>query len=115
MKVEGVDVDAETRCAHYRTPRDVIAIRMKCCGVWYACKDCHDALAGHSIRTWPQAEWDEKAVLCGACGHEMSVREYMGCGNACPACRAEFNPGCRAHYHLYFEIELAPRPSTSSG
>jgi uncharacterized CHY-type Zn-finger protein len=115
MKVEGVDVDAQTGCAHYRTPRDVIAIKMRCCGIYYACKDCHDALAGHAIRAWPQAEWDAKAVLCGACGHEMSVREYLGCANTCPVCAAAFNPGCQGHYHFYFEMEPPPRPSTSSG
>ena len=110
MKVEGVDVDGETRCAHYRSPRDVIAIKMRCCGIYYACKDCHDALAGHRVRTWPQAEWDEKAVLCGACGHEMSVREYLGCGNACLVCAAAFNPGCRNHYHFYIVTLDHPSP-----
>jgi len=105
MKVEGVDMDAQTRCAHYRTPRDVVGVKMKCCGVYYACKDCHDALAGHAIRTWPQSEWDEKAVLCGVCLHEMSVREYLACANTCPACSAAFNPGCRGHYRFYFEMK----------
>jgi uncharacterized CHY-type Zn-finger protein len=103
MKVEGIDLDGETRCTHYRTPRDVIAIKMKCCGVYYACKDCHEALAGHAIRTWPRAQWGEKAVLCGICGHEMSVTEYLGCADRCPACAAQFNPGCREHYGFYFE------------
>ena len=63
----------------------------------------HDALADHPAKVWPAAEWDQPAVLCGVCGGELSVREYMGCGNRCPACGAAFNPGCRLHYHLYFE------------
>ena len=104
MKVCGLDLDAQTRCAHWHGPRDVVAIRMRCCGAYYACKDCHDALAGHPLVPWPRAEWDEKAVLCGACGHEMDVREYLGCANRCPACSAEFNPGCSNHYHFYFEV-----------
>lgn len=101
--VLGLDLDPQTRCAHYRTPLDIIAIRMKCCLTYYACKDCHDALAGHQIEVWPRDEWDQLAVLCGACGEQMSVRRYLECGNLCPACAAPFNPGCRNHYHFYFE------------
>jgi uncharacterized CHY-type Zn-finger protein len=101
--VLGVDLDPQTRCAHYRTPLDIIAIRMRCCGAYYACKDCHDALAGHGLEVWPVAEWDQPAVMCGACGAEMSVRQYLECGNGCPFCQARFNPGCRTHYHYYFE------------
>lgn len=101
--VRGLELDDETRCAHYRSPRDVIAIKMKCCGTYYACKDCHEALAGHPVAVWPRAEWDARAVLCGVCGSELTIRQYLDCGNVCPACRAEFNPGCRTHYHFYFE------------
>ena len=102
-EVRGVDLDPQTRCAHYHEPVDIIAIKMKCCGVYYACKDCHEALAGHAMEVWPQSEWDQPAVLCGACGTELTVREYLDCGNQCPKCGAGFNPGCRNHYHLYFE------------
>jgi uncharacterized CHY-type Zn-finger protein len=100
--VRGVDLDPETRCAHYHSKLDVIAIKMKCCGAYYACKDCHEALAGHGIEVWPSAEWDQEAVLCGVCGTEFTVLQYMHCGNRCPCCTAEFNPGCRNHYHFYF-------------
>jgi uncharacterized CHY-type Zn-finger protein len=105
--VHGVELDPETRCAHWRSSRDVIAIKMKCCGVYYACKDCHDALAGHAYAVWPRAEWNQPAVLCGVCGMEMTVRQYMSCANCCPNCGAEFNPGCRNHYHFYFETDGA--------
>lgn len=101
--VRGIDLDAHTRCAHYHKPVDVIAIRMKCCGVYYACKDCHEALAGHALEVWPQSEWSQPAVLCGVCGTELTIREYLGCGNQCPVCKAGFNPGCRNHYNFYFE------------
>ena len=104
-EVRGVEVDSETRCAHYRTPLDVIAIKMKCCGEYYACKDCHEALAGHAIAVWPREEWGQPAVLCGVCGTEMSVTAYMASGYRCPACGAAFNPGCRRHAHFYFESE----------
>ncbi len=104
LSVHGIDVDAETRCAHYRTPLDIVAIRMKCCDTYYACKGCHDALAGHAIEVWTRREWDRPAVLCGACGTEMSVRQYLDCGNQCPLCKARFNPGCHHHYRFYFEM-----------
>jgi uncharacterized CHY-type Zn-finger protein len=101
-EVRGVDLDAQTRCAHYRTALDVVAIRMKCCGVYYACKDCHEALAGHPLEVWPRSEWSQPAVLCGACGAEMSIAQYLACGYQCPACGAAFNPGCGKHAHFYF-------------
>jgi uncharacterized CHY-type Zn-finger protein len=102
-EVRGLDLDSETRCAHWRTPLDIIAIKMRCCGVYYACRDCHDALADHPARVWPRSAWDEAAVLCGACGAELSVNAYLACHNRCPSCAAAFNPGCKLHHHLYFE------------
>ncbi len=101
--VFGLDLDAQTRCAHWHGARDVVAIKMRCCGAYYACRDCHDALAAHPAKLWPRAERDEPAVLCGVCGTEMSVAAYLGGGDACPSCGAGFNPGCRLHHHLYFE------------
>jgi len=101
--VRGLEVDARTRCVHWRSALDIVAIRMKCCGEYYACKDCHDALAGHAAQVWPRDEWHAPAVLCGACGHEMSIRAYLDCADNCPACGAGFNPGCRLHRHFYFE------------
>jgi uncharacterized CHY-type Zn-finger protein len=79
-----------------------VAIKMRCCGVYYACKDCHAALAGHPIEVWPRAEWKTPAILCGACGTELSIRAYLEGGDRCPNCAAPFNPGCRTHHHFYF-------------
>jgi len=101
--VFGVDLDGETRCAHWRSPRDVVALKMRCCGNYYACRDCHDALADHPATLWPRAAWNENAALCGVCGEQMSVARYLACEDRCPACGAAFNPGCRLHRHLYFE------------
>jgi uncharacterized CHY-type Zn-finger protein len=78
---------------------------MACCGVYYACKDCHELVAGHSIEVWPRSEWNVRAILCGACGHELTIREYMDSGYLCPHCKAAFNPGCRNHYQFYFAPE----------
>jgi uncharacterized CHY-type Zn-finger protein len=101
--VRGVDLDPQTRCAHYHSPLDVIAIKMRCCDTYWACRACHDEQAGHPAQVWPLADFDAPAILCGVCQVELSVTAYQTCGNRCPACDAAFNPGCRNHYHLYFE------------
>jgi len=103
--VYGVELDPQTRCVHYHSTLDIIAIRMKCCGRYYACKDCHNALENHGIEVWPVEEWDQPAVMCGACRTELSIRQYLGCSNTCPTCKAQFNPRCRLHYHFYFESD----------
>jgi uncharacterized CHY-type Zn-finger protein len=102
VRVLGPVVDEQTRCIHYHTPLDVIAIKFACCGEYYACHLCHAEAAGHAARAWPLGEQDARAVLCGVCGSELSITEYLGV-DSCPHCGAAFNPGCRLHSHLYFE------------
>lgn len=105
--VRGLSVTPLTQCAHWHSARDVVAIRHACCGEYYACVDCHTTLTAdaHAPRVWPRAEHaNVRAVLCGRCRRELTVAEYLACGSACPGCRAEFNPGCARHYHLYFEM-----------
>jgi uncharacterized CHY-type Zn-finger protein len=104
-RVLGRDLDPQTRCAHWHSPLDIIAIRMKCCGAYWACRACHDELAGHEAAVWPVAEWDQPAILCGACKAQLSVKEYLACDSRCPRCGAGFNPGCARHKHLYFATE----------
>jgi uncharacterized CHY-type Zn-finger protein len=101
-EVRGIGVDAQTRCVHYGSPLDVVAIKMKCCGTYFACKECHAALVDHSLEPWPREEWEQSAVLCGACGSELTIAGYMGSSDRCPACGAAFNPGCREHRGYYF-------------
>ena len=102
-QVHGVDVDPETRCAHWHSPLDIVAIRFKCCGRWHPCFECHEETAGHEATVWPAAEFGERAILCGSCGRRLSVHEYLACDSRCPACGSGFNPGCSKHRHLYFE------------
>ena len=101
--VRGRVLDCMTRCVHYHSALDIVAIRFKCCGEYYACHACHQESAGHRSERWPVSASDEKAALCGACWHEMSVGEYLSCGDMCPNCGARFNPGCVSHRSLYFE------------
>jgi uncharacterized CHY-type Zn-finger protein len=103
VPVRGVGVDPQTRCAHYATEVDVIALRFACCDTYYPCHLCHDAAAEHAPRRWPRRRFGEPAVLCGVCGHQMTVPEYLTCAYRCPRCGAAFNPGCKQHQHLYFE------------
>jgi uncharacterized CHY-type Zn-finger protein len=105
--VKGINQDAETRCEHYHGPTDIIAIKMRCCRMYYACKDCHVALAGHPTEVWPEAEWEEKAVLCGACKSELTILEYMRSEYRCVYCGAQFNPKCQNHYQYYFTPKLS--------
>jgi len=101
-QVHGLDLDPQTRCVHYHSALDIIAIKMRCCGLFYACKDCHDALAGHPLEPWPRSAWHELAILCGACRAVLSISDYLACNSRCPHCHAAFNPACRNHHHFYF-------------
>jgi len=100
----GKPVDAQARCVHYHSPLDIIAIRFKCCGQYYPCFSCHEETAGHPVQAWSQTERNERAVLCGSCGYEMTISEYLGHSTSCPQCNSAFNPGCKLHHHLYFEL-----------
>ncbi|MCY0901089.1 MAG: CHY zinc finger protein [Firmicutes bacterium] len=106
-EVWGIDVDEQTRCAHYHTAMDVIAMRFICCDRYFPCYLCHEEVADHRAEVWPRDRFDEPAVLCGACGHRLSARAYLASASRCPRCDAQFNPGCKSHAHLYFEM----RPS----
>lgn len=100
--VLGPVVDGQTRCVHYRTPLDVVAIKFACCGEFYPCHLCHAEAADHVAAQWPVGSRDEPAVLCGVCGNLLAITEYLGVGS-CPGCAAAFNPGCKLHTELYFQ------------
>lgn len=101
-EVLGPTVDAQTRCIHYRTALDVIAIRFACCGEYYPCHRCHEETADHASRPWPAGSSSERAILCGVCWSELTLGEYAD-AERCPRCGAGFNPGCARHHPLYFE------------
>lgn len=103
--VRGVDVDPETRCGHYHSAVDVIAIRFPCCDTYFPCRECHDELADHAAATWPADRLSERAVLCGWCGTELAIDDYLAAKDHCPACSQAFNPRCALHYGLYFDVD----------
>lgn len=94
--VYGLDVDGETRCAHWHGPTDVIALRMHCCNEWFPCYDCHQAVADHQASVWPRELREVEAVPCGVCGRVLRIDEYLTCESRCPGCDA---------WHLYDLIE----------
>jgi uncharacterized CHY-type Zn-finger protein len=103
MTVKGNTVDDETRCVHYHSAIDIIAIKMKCCNTYYSCIYCHEAAAGHVPQQWRKHEFDTLAILCGSCREEMTINTYLESNYSCPSCNAAFNPGCSNHNHFYFE------------
>jgi uncharacterized CHY-type Zn-finger protein len=118
VPLRGIAVDPETRCAHWDSDIDVVALRFGCCGTFSPCHACHVETADHDPEPWPRDRFDEPAVLCGVCGATLSARAYLAGDSegrspsgsrakpdddSCPACGAAFNPGCRRHRDRYFE------------
>ena len=102
VRVLGRTVDDETRCVHYATPLDVIAIRFACCGEYYPCHLCHAECADHPAEQWPREQRDREAILCGVCSTELTIDRYLEV-DGCPNCDARFNPGCHLHSAYYFQ------------
>jgi len=103
MQIKGKPIDAQTRCVHWHSELDVIAIKFKCCGEYFPCFECHQETAGHEAKPWKKHEFREKAILCGRCLTELTVSDYLASGHCCPSCKGAFNPRCALHYQLYFE------------
>lgn len=103
--IKGKVIDQETRCTHFHSFNDVIAIRFKCCNQYYPCYQCHEEEADHEAEVWTTVDFDKKAVLCGVCRIELTILQYLNCQNTCPHCKASFNPNCATHHHLYFEVQ----------
>lgn len=104
IEVKGKVIDNETRCEHYHSLLDVAAIKFKCCNQYYPCFECHEETAGHKTIIWNKNERNAKAILCGVCKKELTIKQYFNCDHECPYCKAKFNPNCSRHYHLYFEV-----------
>lgn len=100
--VYGIALDPMSRCEHYHGETDIVAIRMACCNRYFACIHCHNVLAEHPAEPWESEANHTFAVLCGSCGTELTVAEYVACDSHCPSCGREFNPRCRNHWHFYF-------------
>jgi uncharacterized CHY-type Zn-finger protein len=99
--IHGKPIDPHTRCIHYGTALDIVAIKFRCCGNYYPCHLCHAECAGHPAALWSLGEYDQKAILCGECSAELAIADYLAVEH-CPSCGSTFNPACALHSHLYF-------------
>ncbi len=103
VSIKGKVIDDYTRCSHYHSELDIIAIKFKCCDTYFPCYECHQETENHLPKTWNKSEFNKLAILCGECKQEMSINQYLNSEDSCPYCKASFNPKCKNHYHLYFE------------
>lgn len=107
--IQGKLVDGQSRCVHWHSPLDVIALKFKCCEQYYACYSCHDELTTHLVERYDILKnKDEKVIICGVCKTELTFEDYSVGDNcetdlSCRNCEAKFNPGCKLHYDLYFK------------
>jgi len=109
--IHGLSLTPLTQCAHWHSPLDIIAIKHACCRKFYACVSCHNVLEEHhQPQVWKKEDWDEKAVICGQCKTVWSVQEYLEAKIGtdgkpqCGSCGAKWNPGCKKHWGLYFDV-----------
>lgn len=98
-------IDQETRCTHYNSEVDRVAIQFYCCKKYFPCYHCHKEHGCGETQPWPKSQFHEKAILCGSCGAEQTIDSYLKNGQACPHCLRSFNPGCKKHEVYYFSID----------
>lgn len=107
IQLKGQLVDTHTRCRHYHSTLDIIAIKFKCCDAYFPCYKCHQESESHDIIRWKKLDLDtEKVILCGSCYNLLYYQEYSADDNICLYCNSGFNPNCSLHYGLYFELWL---------
>lgn len=104
--VHGCEIDKLTKCIHWHSDKDIIAIKFKCCNKYYSCYSCHEALETHAVIRWSLDD-TINVIICGSCGSEMSIDKYLNCNFICPneSCKQMFNHRCSNHYHLYFDLK----------
>ncbi|HLQ82327.1 MAG TPA: CHY zinc finger protein [Pseudogracilibacillus sp.] len=103
IKINGKVIDDETRCEHYASKKDIIAIKFYCCEEYYPCYKCHEESVAHQIKAWPKEKFNEQAIFCGVCKSEFSIEAYLN-QQTCPTCSSVFNENCRFHASIYFEV-----------
>ena len=117
----GVEVKSfgQSRCAHWHSPLDVLALQAPCCFKYYACASCHDEQEDHALQPWPTTTpLDTPGLLCGVCKRTFSIGVYL-CQEGSPvcpysSCGAPFNPGCKNHWPIYFAAGLLERAATAT-
>lgn len=103
MQIYGKLIDDETRCVHYHSEKDIVALQCATCRKFYPCYQCHNEAENHRFHVWQSNQFHENAVYCGHCRSTLSIHSYLNT-TKCPQCHHSFNPNCAKHYHLYFQI-----------
>ncbi|GMM35233.1 Hot13 protein [Saccharomycopsis crataegensis] len=99
----GLLVDRQTRCVHYHSPLDIVALKFKCCKTFYPCHQCHPL--SHMVRRYNNKDLEhETVVLCGQCHRGLKFNEYANGEYRCKYCDCDFNPKCEGHHKLYFDL-----------
>ncbi|MFD0845206.1 CHY zinc finger protein [Streptococcus saliviloxodontae] len=100
--IYGLDLDRESRCRHYHSQLDIVALKCFLCQRYYACYKCHNACQNHSFAPYPLSRREDLVVICGVCHKEMTIADYKEV-SACVACQSPFNPRCHLHEAIYFK------------
>jgi uncharacterized CHY-type Zn-finger protein len=105
-----------SRCQHYHSKLDVLALESSCCNKFYACVKCHDELEDHTLIPWhADTSLNRHALMCGVCEKTFSILSYTTkSSQCCPYCCAAFNPNCKKHWHMYFSKELLKRAGVTT-
>ncbi len=101
MLFKGIALDENSRCQHYHSEQDIIALKCASCQSYYACYKCHDAMENHNFKATSSDE--TYPVICGVCQTHLIFTGYKS--GSCPHCRSAFNPNCQLHDHIYFSKE----------
>jgi len=102
IEAQGFLVDKQTRCIHYHSKLDIIALQCYDCKKYYACYRCHDSLENHPFEPYPLSLIQGKPILCGVCLKLLTYKQYKE-SLSCPFCFSRFNPGCQNHKERYFK------------
>ncbi|SQA00231.1 zinc finger protein [Staphylococcus aureus] len=102
-KVYGSLIDTETRCRIILPKKILLQLNLNVVINTIHAISAIMSLKKHAIKRWSEPSFNEKAILCGVCKHELTINEYMMV-ERCPNCQSRFNNRCKYHYHIYFEI-----------
>ena len=74
VPLRGIDIDAETRRAHWDDQVDVIALRFACCDAYYPGVSCHEAATDHDPVGWPRDRLSLAGGLCHVVEYGPAVK-----------------------------------------
>ncbi|WP_438835700.1 CHY zinc finger protein [Streptococcus pluranimalium] len=62
MLFKGIVIDDNSRCQHYHSSQNIVALKYADCHSYYACYKCHGAMESHSFKATSADE--VKPVIC---------------------------------------------------